>query len=107
MPGFNRTGPRSMGPMTGGARGLCNPWGRGIGRVTGRGYGVGRGRGFGPGWGQAYQTPYSYDSPIYPSSTRMSREDEISLLQDQAQSIKEQLEQIDSRIRQLSGEKGV
>lgn len=25
MPGFDRTGPRGMGPMTGGGRGLCNP----------------------------------------------------------------------------------
>jgi hypothetical protein len=24
MPGFDRTGPAGMGPMTGGARGLCN-----------------------------------------------------------------------------------
>jgi len=29
MPGFDRTGPRGMGPMTGGARGHCNPYGRG------------------------------------------------------------------------------
>ena len=26
MPGFDGTGPASMGPMTGGARGLCNPY---------------------------------------------------------------------------------
>jgi hypothetical protein len=25
MPGLDRTGPAGMGPMTGGARGLCNP----------------------------------------------------------------------------------
>ena len=25
MPGFDRTGPAGMGPMTGGARGWCNP----------------------------------------------------------------------------------
>ena len=25
MPGFDRTGPAGMGPMTGGARGPCNP----------------------------------------------------------------------------------
>jgi hypothetical protein len=27
MPGLDRTGPAGMGPMTGGARGLCNPYG--------------------------------------------------------------------------------
>jgi hypothetical protein len=26
MPGFDGTGPRGMGPMTGGARGFCNPY---------------------------------------------------------------------------------
>jgi hypothetical protein len=28
MPGFDGTGPGGMGPMTGGARGLCNPYSR-------------------------------------------------------------------------------
>ncbi len=27
MPGLDGTGPRGMGPMTGGARGMCNPYG--------------------------------------------------------------------------------
>ena len=27
MPGFDGTGPRGMGPMTGGGRGWCNPYG--------------------------------------------------------------------------------
>lgn len=27
MPGLDRTGPSGRGPMTGGARGLCNPYG--------------------------------------------------------------------------------
>ena len=42
MPGFNGTGPRGMGPMTGRGMGPC---GRGFGR--GMGYGMGYGRGFG------------------------------------------------------------
>ena len=41
MPGFDGTGPRGMGPMTGGGRGFCSPWG------LGSGYGFGRGGGFG------------------------------------------------------------
>ena len=28
MPGLDGTGPGGMGPMTGGARGLCNPYSR-------------------------------------------------------------------------------
>jgi hypothetical protein len=27
MPGFDGTGPQGQGPMTGGARGWCNPYG--------------------------------------------------------------------------------
>ena len=27
MPGFDGTGPNGMGPVTGGGRGSCNPWG--------------------------------------------------------------------------------
>ena len=30
MPGFDGTGPRGMGPMTGGARGFCNPYYAGV-----------------------------------------------------------------------------
>ena len=59
MPGFDGTGPRGEGPMTGGGRGNCGLpsdqlpkrgfFGRGRGR---RGYGRGRGgRGRGFGWG--------------------------------------------------------
>jgi hypothetical protein len=73
MPGFNGTGPAGMGPMTGGARGYCNPsqiaygpalasapgywgagYGRGFGRSFGRGRGFGRGLWPGPGWGRGY-----------------------------------------------------
>jgi len=32
MPGFDGTGPRGMGPMTGGGRGFCNPYGPLYGR---------------------------------------------------------------------------
>ena len=70
MPGYDRTGPRGEGPMTGRGRGYCGPgresnymsfmprgagrgfppWGGGRGRVFGggRGRGFGRGYGFGP-----------------------------------------------------------
>ena len=47
MPGFDGTGPRGMGPMTGGGRGFCaNPGGAGRPLVGGRtffGWGGGRG----------------------------------------------------------------
>ena len=30
MPGFDGTGPRGIGPMTGGGRGFCNPYEVGV-----------------------------------------------------------------------------
>ena len=41
MPGFDGTGPWGEGPMTGGARGYCNPGWGGYGRGYGRGPGYG------------------------------------------------------------------
>jgi len=77
MPGFDGTGPRGMGPMTGGGRGWCNPYATrfaGYSRVlpptrppTGPTYayafgrprwGLGRafwGRGPGLGWGRGWR----------------------------------------------------
>jgi hypothetical protein len=84
MPGFDGTGPAGRGPMTGGARGLCNPnnapsagyalyrppsavpvgpaytYGRGWPRwglrrgFWARGRGFGRGRGWSPGRGRGW-----------------------------------------------------
>ena len=70
MPGLNRTGPQGQGPMTGGARGLCNSanvqgerpvtgamgYGRGMayGRNFRGGYGRNRGNDYSMGMGQGY-----------------------------------------------------
>lgn len=84
MPGYDGTGPRGMGPMTGGGRGFCavplnsagnRPyWGRGFRRYrAGQGFPVGRG----------------------------SREDEIAMLKDQADILKQQLEDIEARLHEI------
>lgn len=46
MPGFDGTGPAGMGPMTGGGRGWCNPYGPLY-------------AGYGP-----YPAPYAYWAPV-------------------------------------------
>ena len=59
MPGYDRTGPDGMGPMTGGRRGVCQnriagnrqTTGRGMGLAQGRRGTFGRGGGRGPGRG--------------------------------------------------------
>ena len=100
--------------------------GRGLGRGSGGGMGfgfrgssppwpyVGRGRGGLPRCGYylsgadapapwLYQTPAT---PVYaPYTPGITREQELSYLQNQAEAIKGQLEEIESRIKQLKTEK--
>jgi len=86
MPGFDGTGPGGIGPMTGGGRGFCAvplpvawPAYRGTGAY--RSYGV----------------PWSV--PFAPSM--MTHEQELDFLRNQAQGMRGQLEQIETRIQQL------
>lgn len=89
MPGFDGTGPRGMGPMTGGGRGFCSPWG------PGRWYGFTQA----PPYGMVGQWPGVTGAMSY--GPQMSREQELDFLQKQAQAMKEQLEQIEARVQQL------
>jgi hypothetical protein len=97
MPGFNGTGPRGMGPMTGGGRGFCSPWG--IGAAL-RGYGVPPRVGYGY---PHYGVPASAPGTI-PFAPQMTREQELDFLKNQAQAMRGQLEQIETRIQQLGSE---
>ncbi len=114
MPGFDRTGPMGAGPMTGGARGLCNPattgsfpfyaggygYGRGLGlrrgfrRVHGRGMGRGRFYAGGCGW---YPVPVG---PVYP----VEAAEELDMLKAEADYIKKSLEAVNKRIEELEKE---
>jgi hypothetical protein len=92
MPGFDGTGPNGMGPMTGGGRGFCSPWGAGA-----RNYAF-------PRW-----APYTY--PRYraygfnPFVPRMSREQELEFLKGQAEALRDELKQLETEIGKLSAEK--
>jgi hypothetical protein len=98
MPGFDGTGPMGMGPMTGGGRGFCSPWG--IGAAQHR-YGS-------PRW-TGYAYPYYMPGPFFTGATpfapRMSREQEIDFLKSEAEALREQLKDLEARIGQLSTEK--
>jgi len=130
MPGFDGTGPRGMGSMTGGGRGFCSPWG------SGGGYGLGRrGGGFGfrgssPPWpfvgigrgglprgayqgvaGMPVSPDYlSYSNPSTmpyggnPYVPQMTREQELDFLKNQTEAMKGQLEQIGARMKELETE---
>ncbi|MBE0479995.1 MAG: DUF5320 domain-containing protein [Dehalococcoidia bacterium] len=94
MPGFDGTGPMGMGPMTGGGRGFCSPWGLGAARR----YGSRR-------W-PGYAYPYYAPQPFLPGAVppRMSRGQEMDFLKDEAESLRRTLEDIDARIKELAGE---
>lgn len=111
MPGFDRTGPMGAGPMTGGARGLCNPATAGTIPAYTAGYGYGRGLGlrrgfrggFGPGAGlrRGYGRGYGWyppvAGPVYPADTA----DEINMLKAEADYFKKSLDAINARIDAL------
>ena len=104
MPGFDGTGPGGMGPMTGGGRGFCNP--SGIGAIN---YGFRRGYGFRgitgyPASRSQFRPgiPYGYTYPEAGSfAPQMTQEKEIDMLREQSQAIRDQLAQIEARIKKL------
>ncbi|MDK2897362.1 MAG: hypothetical protein PWP04_1482 [Candidatus Atribacteria bacterium] len=126
MPGGDRTGPLGLGPMTGRAAGYCagysmpgymNPipgrGGLGFGRGWGRGFGRGRGRGWRnrywatglPGWDRAgYGYPafggWAYPYPYAPAPAPTS-EEEAEALRQEAELLKQTLEDIQNRISAL------
>ena len=112
MPGFDRTGPMGAGPMTGGARGVCNPQDdgrRGTGPYYGgAGYGRGLGlrRGFGGGrgdrgWGRGYGMGANWPEPPY-ARGYMGPNDDLEYLKQQADDMADALDAIKNRIDRLS-----
>ena len=107
MPGFNGTGPRGMGPMTGGGRGFCSPWGIGAAFA---GYGIPPRVGYGYPYYGRVGMPYSaYGMPAtapgaVPFAPQMTREQELDSLKNQAQAMRGQLGQIETRVQQLGSE---
>ncbi|HUU63558.1 MAG TPA: DUF5320 domain-containing protein [Dehalococcoidia bacterium] len=103
MPGFDGTGPRGMGPMTGGGRGLCSSWGGGASFRRGIVQPYPRVP-YAPYWGFG-SMPYRSTAPwAAPFEPQITREQELDFLKKKAQATREQLEQIESRIKGLTAE---
>ena len=111
MPGFDGTGPRGEGPMTGGGRGYCVvPFGA-AGRQSGKGsfYGRGAGRGWRncfyatglPGWMRAQKGMQAFGG----FGRAVSKEDDVEMLKSQADFLKQQLEDTQARIQEMEGQK--
>ena len=116
MPGFDQSGPMGAGPMTGGARGRCNPamagnipayaggygYGRGLGLRRGfrGGYGPGAGRGRAGGRGYGWVPPAA--GPAYPPAYTTDPASEIDMLKADADYLKKSLEAINKRMEELA-----
>ena len=102
MPGGDRTGPYSEGPMTGRGLGYCEGneqpgfmSGRSFsGRWQGRAFrrGFGNRHGFGFGFRHGFQNPYPANVPDVSEKTMI--ENEIRVLKDQMSSLENQLSKL-------------
>ena len=109
MPGYDGTGPRGMGAMTGGGRGLCSP--TGVGRASGlrrwfaprfgrggfapRGYGQGRGLGRFSFGGFAAPASSGYDESVSAAEGRDALQQQLAAIEDQLVVLRQQLQAMD------------
>ena len=110
MPGGDRTGPRGLGPMTGGGLGWCrSAWeggvpGGGFGPPRAFGYGYGRGRGWRhcyyatglPGWARAGSGRFGGIG-----TSQWPPQDELNYLRDYTQGLEEALNATKMRMAEL------
>jgi len=104
MPGGDRTGPLGQGPMTGRGLGFCNPNRTTYSAFGGWGFGAGRGGGRGwrhrfwatgvPGWAAAAGYPQG----------EAGEAAERNMLENQMQALRTQLDQMQRRLNELSGQ---
>ena len=92
MPGFDGTGPRGMGPMTGGGRGFCAI-------PLHSGWPLYARTGFHMPYAVPWGMPYYGTSPFAPG---MTREQELRFLKAEAQVLRNELKELETRIKQLS-----
>ncbi len=111
MPGFDQTGPMGAGPMSGGARGICNPANAGYNPRFTEGYGYGRGLGlrrgfrggFGPdrGLGRGFGRGYGLYPPAVGPAYQADASDEIDMLKADDNYMRKSLDAINKRIEEL------
>ena len=87
MPGYDRTGPNGLGPLTGRGMGDCNAAGRGLFRNS-----RGMGRSMGRGMGQRAQSQINLENePGYDNSQSDELKNEIQDMQSQISELKEMI----------------
>ncbi len=102
MPRGDRRGPEGMGPRTGRGLGLCNGYDSPGFTKDRFGGGMGRGRGFGFGRGIGFRGAYGrgYGWRAYPENAPNAG-DELQALKDEAKFMKENLDTVNKRIKEL------
>ena len=119
------TGPMGMGPMTGRAAGFCagfnmpgymnQIFGGGFGRGRGFGRGGGFGRGLGMGFGRGLGGGFGWRNHYYTTGMtgwqsavgavpQMSREQEIEVLKNQANSLQDTLDAVHKQLQELEAD---
>jgi len=125
MPRGDRTGPWSLGPMTGRGMGYCEgfpgpgfmspgpSFGFGFGRGMGRGMGGGSGRGMGRGWRRAgfggfwgYPQDMPFWNPYGPPPSgsdfpQASPEEELKYLKEEEEILSQDMKSLKKRIEEL------
>jgi hypothetical protein len=92
MPGFDGTGPRGLGPMTGGGRGYCAVL------LPGSSAPITAGITYGPHAGR-------WVAPYYGIAPGVTAEDELNFLRNRVQALNEYLEGIEGRLQSLTSKK--
>jgi|SRR6056297_3047677 len=119
MPAGDRTGPVGYGPMSGRAAGFCAGYGApgytnpGFGFGRGRGWGRGGGFGFRGGFGRGFGRGFGFGRPwaapyagygYYSAPTAPTPQDELSVLKQESEYLKTELENINKRISEVQSQ---
>ena len=104
MPGFDGTGPMGAGSMTGRGLGNCNPAGSRMRPGTGRGMGLGFRRGFGSGMGRGFGRGMNFNPNYNMPAYQMNSSDELNMLKAEAEALKQDMESINMRIKELKND---
>ena len=92
-----------MGPPQGGGQGGGMGQGRGMGQGGGRGMGGGMGCGGGRGMGMGFDSSQGFPPTPQSQVQPAGQEGELAMLQQQADAMNQQMQQIQDKIRALSG----